>query len=272
MKVTDRRGQLFARSRRGFLAIRTHTRIFLALVVAACGGDGGSSDTPPDSALVCTHLQDLRTVTGSVETFGSINGARFDGTVCIDGRADLECAVPGPSRRFELCAPSATGFGLRFTKAGFEKTVYLHGPGATQAAPFTVGDDAFVAENLWIPAGGVYPPATQGHLVVVVFEESGGAIRGLANAEIAILPSAGLDVVYLGPTGAPDPNRMTTAASGVGLVANVPPGMYDLQINVPTHPNCAYLTGGFASPDLTQDARIPVVAATTTVASIQCTP
>src|SRR5688500_12790852 len=108
MKVRDPCGQLFARGRRGFLAIRTQTRIFetlaamrriLLVVMAACGDGDGTVRIPDadlsniDAPLTCTHVQDLRLLRFRAVTFGAVRGP-FDGMACIEGRSDLACATP----------------------------------------------------------------------------------------------------------------------------------------------------------------------------------
>ena len=238
-------------------------------------GCGGGSDSPVDATTIdspppCTHVQNLRVIRGRAQTFGTSAGQRFDGMICIDGRSDIACVTTDNEKRFELCAPTGE-FGLRFTKTGFENTVYLHGTAMfAPTEPFTVGDDAFVKDQIWTPIGGTYPPTTNGHLVVIVAKP--GVEGKLADAEVAVLPSAGLTVRYLNDAGMPDTSRTTTAGPGIAVVANVPPGDIDIQVNSATHPNCAFATGGYASPDNTQDARVKIIAGTTVVAFIECRP
>ena len=244
------------------------------LALAACGNGGGDApaDAAPslDSGPVCTHLQNLKTFHGKALTFGTTNGQAFPGTICIDGRADIACARASTEGDFAMCIPSEGDFAMRLAATGFETTVQLLGPQATsRAAPFTVGDDAYVSARFWLPLGGAYPPTTAGHLVVLVTD---AADAPLANAEIAILPSANLDIVYAGDGGLPDTSRTLTSTAGSALIANVPPGDYDLQVTSQGNPSCAYATGGHASPDNSQDARIRVVAGATSIATLRCRP
>lgn len=258
---------------------RSMRALWSVVVLGACGGGGDEApaDAAIDAAPLCTHIQNLRVYRGRAQTFGTTNGARFEGMVCVDGRTDLGCAFPDLESRFELCVPSGTEFGLRFkNKPGYDNIVYLNGPNAVSGfdqQPYTVGDTGFVESMIWTPVGGTYPPTTQGHLVVIVTKDNGDGTRsGLPGAEVAILPSAGLTVHYFGDNDLPEMNRTTTAASGIAVIPNVAPGMYDLQINSMTHPSCASRWGGYPSPDNSQDARIPAIAGTTVAIELDCRP
>ncbi len=250
-------------------------RAWLLIALVGCGdGNGTPADASEiDSGPVCTHLQNLRLVRGKAETFGTVDGARFGGEVCIENRADIACAQVATDRSFELCGPADADFGIRFTKEGFEHTVYLQGPSTLPTAPFVIADDAFAGPSYWMAIGGAYPPTDKGHLVVVAYKDNGdGTTSPLTGATIAITPSTGLAVVYLGDNGLPDGGAPSTRASGVGLVADVPPGMYDIKVTHASFPNCAFLSDGFTSPDAGQQIRVPAIAATTVIAQLRCKP
>ena len=246
------------------------------LGVLGCGGGGGDDvpmDAPIDAAPLCTHLQNLRVMRGKAFTFGTNGGRRFEGTVCIEGRTDLGCATPDIDAKFELCAPSMADFGLRFKALGYENSVILHGPGAlTITEEYAVGDDNYVESTLWTPIGAPYPPdATHGNVAVNVFEQKpDGTLMPVELAQVATVPSNGLTVVYLGDDGRPAMTRTATSTAGVAIIGNVPVGDYDIQINSTALPNCVPLTGGYPSPDNSQDARIRVIGATTVGVAFKC--
>ena len=246
------------------------------LILVGCSGGGGDApvDAPStvDSAPLCTHLQNLKLFRAKAQTSGTAAG-RFDGNVCIEGRTDITCATPDTEGSFEICVPSAGDFGLRFTKTGFENTLYLHGP-EKDPEPFgayTIADDAYAKAMVWEAIGGTYPPATKGNLVVVVKKlNADQTVAPLAGVSMAVVPSAGLTVRYYGADGKPDQTLNTTSSAGVAVIANVPPGALDLQINGAG--TCSFLTGGYVSPDNSQHARVTVVANTTIVAALKCPP
>ena len=243
-------------------------RAAVLLALAACGDDGGSA-TPDAFEPVCTHLQNLRTVKSKVETFGTFDAKHYDGTICIEGRADITCATSAADKTFALCGPSDADFGVRFTLTGFENTIYLHGPSQTPPL-YRIADDGYAATAYWRAIGGTYPPpADQGNLVVIATKTDG---TGLSGATIAVTPAPTLGVVYLGDTGLPDDTLTATRMPGVGLVANAPIGNYDITVTAPGITSCAFVNGGVRSPDTAQQIRIPATGATTVVAELRCSP
>lgn len=233
-------------------------------VLVGCDGSGARAVPPVDAAPICTHIQQLRTLAGRVTTFGTPNP--FRGDICVEGRTDLPCVTPAADDGFAMCVPSGGDFGLRFTKAGFEKTLYLHGPANPVPGPFSIGDDGFVGTSYWGAIGASYPPTTTGHLVVVVSKDS----SPLANAAVRVTPQA--PVVYLGANDLPEPSRTTTGPRGVALVGDLAPGSYDLDAAEPNNLSCSFLTGGYKSPDVMHQVRVTVQAGVTTVALLRCMP
>ena len=286
MKVLVGCGQLFEIDHARFLAHGTRTRIFatlsgmrrLLLVLAICGcGGGGGDDKPADAAIdappLCTHLQDLKVLKGHSTIFGTMNG-RFPGTLCIENRSDIGCSMTDFGGNFTMCAPSMGDYGIRLAKEGFSTTVYLHGPNLDYAGwDFSVPDDAFAGPKFWTPINATYPPTTMGNLVLLVRKELGdGTLDLLSGAQIATVPSNGLTVVYFDDMGKPDMALTSTSTLAYAEIANVPPGELDIQINAQGFPNCQHITGGYASPDNSQHARVPVVAGAMTVVAMKCKP
>jgi hypothetical protein len=275
MKVGRSGGQLFAIDHARFLAPSPRTRIFamlasmhrLGLIAVLVGCDGSGTGTPIDApgadALTCTHLQQLRTLTSRVASFGTQES--FTGQICVEGRTDLACATPTAGGDFTMCIPSSGDFGLRFTQQDFEKTIYLHGPANPVAGAFTITDDTFAGTSIWGTIGGSYPPTTTGHLVIVGHTDS----ARLSNAKYTLTPAK--TVVYLGDNNLPDTGATTTNTSGVAFVADLAPGDYDIKVTS-TLATCGPLTGGFKPPDTTQHARVPVIAGVTTIAQLRCSP
>jgi len=225
--------------------------------------DGGGDDPPVDSAGTCAP--DLQPITAMAFDGPS---TPYPGEACIQGRADIACVRPDTAGRFTICAPK-TEFGLRFTASGHEEMLILLGPNAPTPEPrVTVARDQF-ANLRWPPLGGMYPPTTTANLVITVFDS---ARERVANAEVAILPSAGLTVVYGEDAGNPDQSLTRTSLSGTAYVAKVPPGTLDIQVNSTALPNCAQIDAGYASPDNSQDARIPITAGVAIFVALQCKP
>jgi|SRR5687767_2225110 len=244
-------------------------RPILLVVIAACGGgsDSPQDARPVDAAPKCTFAPDLRVIAHKVEAFGSNNGGRFDGMICIEGRSDLGCTATDLEKKFEICAPKGE-FGLRLKGVPFESTLYLHGPDMFMfGPPFTVGDADFVRTKIWEPAGGTFPPTTDGNLVVLVLNSNNRVI----GAQVAVLPSAGLNVRYLDDLGETDPQLTATTGAGLAVIPNVPVGDIDIQVTSSMFPNCKFQSGGYVSPDNSQDARVKIVAGATVVAAIDCT-
>ena len=241
----------------------------------ACGGGGSDApvDAAADAAAPCTHLQNLRVLRGKSVLFGTSFGPRFDGMICVEGRADLACTMTDFDGNFQACTPSGGDFGLHLTKPGFDNVIYLVGPNMSGAVldSYNVGDDTFLRDRFWMPLAAPYP-ADAAHGNVVVFVGKLDALQsyvGLAGATVAVVPSNGLTVRYTNDMGA-DTTLNATTAAGFALIGNVPIGDYDLQVN--NAGTCTQLHGGFKSPDNTQTVRIPVAAGATTVVSIKCTP
>ena len=238
----------------------------------ACGGGGSDApaDAPIDSAAPCTHLQNLRLVRGRSFQFGAMGG-RFDGMLCIAGRAD-GCVVTDLEGKFQICAPSGEEFAIQTKKTGYDNALYLHGPGTTGAVndQYNVGSDAYLLEKLWMPLSASHPSdATHGNLIVIVSKlDSTQAFVGIPNATVAILPVNGLVVRYANDAGEADTTLNATSMAGLALIGNVPLGDYDIQINGAT--GCASASGGYASPDNSQNARITVASAATTILSLKC--
>jgi hypothetical protein len=240
-------------------------------------GCGGGSDTPVDAAIdamaPCTHLPNLRVMRGKSVQFGTAFGPRFDGMICVEGRADLGCTMTDFEGRFQVCAPSGADYGLRFKKPGYDNAVYLQGPNPSGAVldNMNVGDDTWLRDKMWMPLGVPYPAeATHGNVVVFVGKlDALSNYVGLEGASVAVVPSNGLTVRYANEMGA-DLTLNATTAEGTALIGAVPVGDYDLQIN--NAGTCTQLTGGYTSPDNSQTVRIPVAGASTTIISIKCTP
>lgn len=283
MKVVVGRGQLFEIDHARFLARTTRTRIFATLsgmrrflLVLMMGCGGGGDDKPADAGIdappLCTHIQNLKLYKSRALTFGTMPG-RYPGSICVDGRSDIGCATTDFSGVFEMCVPSMGDFVFSFTKEGFEHDLYLHGQDRDPLNfMYGIPDDATAGPILWQSIGGDYPPTTKGHLVPVAYRENtDGTLEGLGGAQISLVPSAGLTVVYADSMGKPD-TSLTATANGLAFVANVTPGMYDIQVTAPGLMNCAVLTGGYPSPDNSQDARVPVIAGATVVFGVLCKP
>jgi hypothetical protein len=240
----------------------------LALLAGLVGCDGASTgavDAPTgDDAPICTHLQQLRTFTSRVVSFGTQQA--FSGQICVDGRADLACASPTADGSFTMCVPSGGDFALRFTQQGFEKTIYLHGPANPVPGAFTITDDTFAGTSIWGAIGGAYPPTTKGHLVIVGHTDA----ANLAGAKYTLAPAS--PVVYMGANNIPDSGATMTSASGVAFAADLAPGAYDIKVTQAQFPACTFYTGGYKSPDMTQAARVPVIAGATTIAQLRCMP
>lgn len=223
-----------------------------------------------DSPAPCTHLQNLRLVRGRSFQFGTMGG-RFDGMLCIAGRAD-GCVVTDLDGKFQICAPSDAEFAIQSKKTGYDNALYLHGPGTTGAVndQYNVGDNTYLLEKLWMPLSAPHPTdATHGNLVVIVSKlDATQAFVGVANATVAILPVNGLVVRYANDMGEADTTLNATSTTGIVLIGNVPAGEYDIQVNGAT--GCAPASGGYASPDNSQTARITVAGAATTILGLKC--
>jgi len=197
--------------------------LFLALVLAACGGD----DAPAlDAAPEPDAEAELISLSGTISEWLSpttTNGVIEGAEVCVFGGTQCDTTDANGIYTLPDAVPANAPFGIAITADGYLRTVLLSQPQPDDVSPnMSMVTDA-VAQQKVADAGGTWPLDTTGIVEFQIYIYDGN-FTPAAGLTATMSPSSGTGAVYLGADGYPDTSLTSTSSLGATMFVNVTPG------------------------------------------------
>jgi hypothetical protein len=189
--------------------------------------------------------------------------------VCVHDHPDLACATTDLAGAFAIPMPPSQEFALEVTAPDHASTLVGFTPKTAAVKDITIGirKDA-TAHARYAAFGAAYPDAVNGFLSLWALGP-GAQKAGLDGITMELSPKSGTGPFFFAADSNPDPTRQETSSFGVGVFANVAPGVVEITFG-PSSVTCQPGFGAWAATKA-NTVRAPIAAGFETRVEQRCT-